>query len=110
MALYTACVCGASDDKLNNFSDTSYESCTAAPDSKSDLRLTTATSCVLVLHVLDICHTFDLWQWNFLLQQISLCLFQMIKKDLKKYSKIFEQKDRLSQSKASKVCPVLFFK
>lgn len=30
-------------------------------------------------------------------------LFQMIKKDLKKYSKIFEQKDRLSQSKASKV-------
>ena len=28
---------------------------------------------------------------------------QMIKKDLKKYSKIFEQKDRLSQSKASKV-------
>lgn len=32
----------------------------------------------------------------------------MIKKDLKKYSKIFEQKDRLSQSKASKVWPVLF--
>lgn len=30
-------------------------------------------------------------------------LFQQIKKDLKKYSKIFEQKDRLSQSKASKV-------
>lgn len=30
-------------------------------------------------------------------------VFQMIKKDLKKYSKIFEQKDRLSQSKASKV-------
>lgn len=29
-------------------------------------------------------------------------LFQQIKKDLKKYSKIFEQKDRLSQSKASK--------
>lgn len=32
-----------------------------------------------------------------------LSLFQQIKKDLKKYSKIFEQKDRLSQSKASKV-------
>lgn len=31
------------------------------------------------------------------------CFSQMIKKDLKKYSKIFEQKDRLSQSKASKV-------
>lgn len=31
---------------------------------------------------------------------------QMIKKDLKKYSKIFEQKDRLSQSKASKVWPL----
>lgn len=30
----------------------------------------------------------------------------MIKKDLKKYSKIFEQKDRLSQSKASKVGPL----
>lgn len=30
-------------------------------------------------------------------------MFQQIKKDLKKYSKIFEQKDRLSQSKASKV-------
>lgn len=30
-------------------------------------------------------------------------LLQQIKKDLKKYSKIFEQKDRLSQSKASKV-------
>lgn len=33
----------------------------------------------------------------------DLSLFQQIKKDLKKYSKIFEQKDRLSQSKASKV-------
>lgn len=33
-------------------------------------------------------------------------MFQQIKKDLKKYSKIFEQKDRLSQSKASKVSPV----
>jgi hypothetical protein len=33
----------------------------------------------------------------------GLSLFQQIKKDLKKYSKIFEQKDRLSQSKASKV-------
>lgn len=33
----------------------------------------------------------------------------MIKKDLKKYSKIFEQKDRLSQSKASKVWPVFIF-
>lgn len=32
-----------------------------------------------------------------------MSLFQQIKKDLKKYSKIFEQKDRLSQSKASKV-------
>uniref|UniRef100_A0A3B4GC99 Eukaryotic translation initiation factor 3 subunit B n=1 Tax=Pundamilia nyererei TaxID=303518 RepID=A0A3B4GC99_9CICH len=32
----------------------------------------------------------------------SSVLLQMIKKDLKKYSKIFEQKDRLSQSKASK--------
>ena len=48
------CICGASDDKLNNFSDTSYESCTAAPDSNSDLRLTSTTSCVLVQHVLDI--------------------------------------------------------
>lgn len=36
----------------------------------------------------------------------DLPLFQQIKKDLKKYSKIFEQKDRLSQSKASKVSPV----
>lgn len=36
----------------------------------------------------------------------DLSLFQQIKKDLKKYSKIFEQKDRLSQSKASKVSPV----
>lgn len=36
-------------------------------------------------------------------------IFQMIKKDLKKYSKIFEQKDRLSQSKASKVWPVFIF-
>lgn len=40
---------------------------------------------------------------------VCVCLFtvnivlQLIKKDLKKYSKIFEQKDRLSQSKASKV-------
>lgn len=33
----------------------------------------------------------------------------MIKKDLKKYSKIFEQKDRLSQSKASKVRPFVYF-
>lgn len=33
----------------------------------------------------------------------DLSWFQQIKKDLKKYSKIFEQKDRLSQSKASKV-------
>lgn len=33
----------------------------------------------------------------------DLSLLQQIKKDLKKYSKIFEQKDRLSQSKASKV-------
>lgn len=33
----------------------------------------------------------------------------MIKKDLKKYSKIFEQKDRLSQSKASKVWPVYIY-
>ncbi|PIO35577.1 hypothetical protein AB205_0108360 [Aquarana catesbeiana] len=34
---------------------------------------------------------------------LDLALFaQTIKKDLKKYSKIFEQKDRLSQSKASK--------
>lgn len=41
---------------------------------------------------------------------MSLRLFQMIKKDLKKYSKIFEQKDRLSQSKASKVCPALVYK
>lgn len=36
-------------------------------------------------------------------QLTDLSLFQQIKKDLKKYSKIFEQKDRLSQSKASKV-------
>lgn len=34
-------------------------------------------------------------------------MFQQIRKDLKKYSKIFEQKDRLSQSKASKVSVVL---
>lgn len=34
----------------------------------------------------------------------------MIKKDLKKYSKIFEQKDRLSQSKASKVGPLFIFR
>lgn len=33
--------CGARDDRLNNFSDTSYESCPAAPDSKPDLRLRT---------------------------------------------------------------------
>lgn len=40
-----------------------------------------------------------------ILSVLSLFLFQQIKKDLKKYSKIFEQKDRLSQSKASKVSP-----
>lgn len=39
----------------------------------------------------------------------SSVLLQMIKKDLKKYSKIFEQKDRLSQSKASKVWPVYIY-
>uniref|UniRef100_A0A3Q4H433 Eukaryotic translation initiation factor 3 subunit B n=1 Tax=Neolamprologus brichardi TaxID=32507 RepID=A0A3Q4H433_NEOBR len=33
---------------------------------------------------------------------LSIEQIKMIKKDLKKYSKIFEQKDRLSQSKASK--------
>uniref|UniRef100_A0A7N8YIA2 Eukaryotic translation initiation factor 3 subunit B n=1 Tax=Mastacembelus armatus TaxID=205130 RepID=A0A7N8YIA2_9TELE len=33
---------------------------------------------------------------------LSVEQIKMIKKDLKKYSKIFEQKDRLSQSKASK--------
>lgn len=37
----------------------------------------------------------------------DLSLIQQIKKDLKKYSKIFEQKDRLSQSKASKVSLIL---
>ncbi|PWA21299.1 hypothetical protein CCH79_00018453, partial [Gambusia affinis] len=63
------------------------------------------------------------WMWTFqgrLLQKINKDRFcqllwrprpptvltsdqiKMIKKDLKKYSKIFEQKDRLSQSKASK--------
>lgn len=38
-----------------------------------------------------------------ILSGLSLFWSQQIKKDLKKYSKIFEQKDRLSQSKASKV-------
>lgn len=47
------CVCGASDDKFN-FSDTSYESYSAAPDSNCDLRLTATTSCVLVQHILEI--------------------------------------------------------
>lgn len=37
-----------------NFSDTSYESCSAAPYSNSDLRLTATTSCVLVHHIPDI--------------------------------------------------------
>lgn len=34
---------------------------------------------------------------------LSTDQIKMVKKDLQKYSKIFEQKDRLSQSKASKV-------
>lgn len=37
-----------------------------------------------------------------ILVEIKFPVLQQIKKDLKKYSKIFEQKDRLSQSKASK--------
>lgn len=37
-----------------------------------------------------------------LIVEIKFPVLQQIKKDLKKYSKIFEQKDRLSQSKASK--------
>ena len=43
------------------------------------------------------------WGMNVLSWGIFSVTSQMIKKDLKKYSKIFEQKDRLSQSKASKV-------
>lgn len=74
------------------FSDTSYESCTTAPDSNSNLRLT--KSCVVMPHMLFVLSV------NI---PLFVCFFQMIKKDLKKYSKIFEQKDRLSQSKASKV-------
>lgn len=44
-------VCGASDDK-HNFSDTSYESCTVAPDSSSNLRLPATPHYTCVHHVL----------------------------------------------------------
>ncbi len=47
------CVFGASDDKFN-FSDTSYESCSAAPDSNSNLILTATTPRVLAQHILNI--------------------------------------------------------
>lgn len=39
----------------NNFSDTSYESWTSAPDSNSDLRPTATTFCVIIQH--------RLWYW-----------------------------------------------
>lgn len=47
-------VCKASDDK-HNFSDTSYESCTVAPDSSSNLRLPATPPYRIVHHVL--------WWW-----------------------------------------------
>lgn len=109
--LYTVCVCcwvcGASDDK-HNFSDTSYESCTVAPDSSSNLRLPPTPHYTCVHHVLRWCVCEAICHLTCCHIHSSV-LLQMIKKDLKKYSKIFEQKDRLSQSKASKVWPVYIY-
>lgn len=57
-----------------------------------------------VLAILRLSHVDDFGDpLNVSVLSVLFLLFQQIKKDLKKYSKIFEQKDRLSQSKASKV-------
>ena len=98
--IHTVCVEPVTTNE-NNFSDTSYESCTAAPDSNFNLRLT--TSCTLVQHMLMVLYLSCVLIRGFPDCKCSSFLLQVIKKDLKKYSKIFEQKDRLSQSKASKV-------
>lgn len=68
------------------------------------MRVLEGTSVLVILRLSHVDNSGDPLNVS-ILSVLSLFLFQQIKKDLKKYSKIFEQKDRLSQSKASKVSP-----